>query len=600
LLRSHNVTHPILGEHRQVRARVVLAVLPVLAVGAFALAALDEPLESVLVPGSWASRTLRLLALAAGGTALVWAYRAARVLSRYGRTEVSLTLPPPESTPGLGSYPSRDALVAIRARLAQRYPKEVIEQFGRWAVQPYDRLRLEETFTIELDKARTESKAEFLLPGSDRERLTAALQAGKAGVVVVPLLWLRKGTLLDDLVVTDSADIRLVALSRPETAAMMGWAVVPLISLLTTGATDTAFDHDAWEMTDRIRQVLSHPEPVDPDLMWDTVLDELATAGHTASDLEARSPDEFVRFRELCHWLADHYVLAVEAPLPTGNYLSIRYTHSLTIPSVGPTSLSGRLEAMLGLEPRQYLIPIRAAVWFGSYHAEIDGRVRNQYVRRQEIVAIDREDPEPIDETMFATDGDHAPDQRPRMTLRNDSGYIYPHFHITNLGYVRNRRSLGWRVQFEEIPPGGLAPVVALSAAVTLIAAVFAVAAARITQLDLDAPALALAVPLFVITVFGFSFAGLLRSTLVVAAGFVGASLLSIASVLSLLTLRDVQPSTDQWFVLDEPTVLGQPFHLLLGGCAVLGMLMTLYLVAVLVVRLERYRLHQQSVHTGS
>jgi hypothetical protein len=594
------VTHPILGEHRQVRARVVLAVLPVLAVGAFALAALDEPLESVLVPGSSASRTLRLLALVAGVAALVWAYRAARVLSRYGRTEVSLTLPPPESTPGLGSYPSRDALVAIRARLAQRYPKEVIEQFGRWAVQPDDRLRLEETFTIELDKARTESKAEFLLPGSDRERLAAALQAGKAGVVVVPLLWLRKGTLLDDLLITDSADVRLVALSRPETAAMMGWAVVPLISLLTTGATDTAFDDDAWEMTDRIRQVLSHPEPVDPDLMWDTVLDVLATAGHPAADLEARSLDEFVRFRELCHWLADHYVLAVEAPLPTGNYLSIRYTHSLTIPSVGPTSLSGRLEAMLGLEPRRYLIPIRAAVWFGSYHAEIDGRVRNQYVRRQEIVAIDREDPEPVDETMFATDGDHAPDQRPRMTLRNDSGYIYPHFHITNLGYVRNRRSLGWRVQFEEIPPGGLAPVIALSAAVTLIAAVFAVAAARITQLDLDAPALALAVPLFVITVFGFSFAGLLRSTLVVAAGFVGASLLSIASVLSLLTLRDVQPSTDQWFVLDEPTVLGQPFHLLLGGCAVLGMLMTLYLVAVLVVRLERYRLHQQSVHTGS
>jgi hypothetical protein len=594
------VTHPILGEHRQVRARVVLAVLPLLAIGAFALAALDEPLESVLVPGSSASRMLRLLALVAGLASLVWAYRAARVLSQYGRTEVSLTLPPPESTPGLGSYPSRDALVAIRARLAQRYPTEVIEQFGRWAVQPHDRLRLEETFTIELDKARTQSRAEFLLPGPERERLSAAMQRGKAAVVVVPLLWLRKGTLLDDLLITDSADVRLVALSRPETAAMMGWAVVPLISLLTTGATDTAFDDDAWEMTDRIRQVLSHPEPIDPDLMWDTVLDVLAAAGHTAADLEDRSPDEFVRFRELCHWLADHYVLAVEAPLPTGNYLSIRYTHSLTIPSVGPTSLSGRLEAMLGLEPRQYLIPIRAAVWFGSYHAEIDGRVRNQYVRRQEIVAIDREDPEPIDETMFATDGDHAPDQRPRMTLRNDSGYIYPHFHITNLGYVRNRRSLGWRVQFEEIPPGGLAPVVALSAAVTLIAAVFAVAAARITQLDLDAPALALAVPLFVITVFGFSFAGLLRSTLVVAAGFVGASLLSIASVLSLLTLRDVQPSTDQWFVLDEPTVLGQPFHLLLGGCAVLGMLMTLYLVAVLVVRLERYRLHQQSVHTGS
>ena len=594
------MTHPSSDEHRQVRARVVLSVLPLLTVGTFALATLDEPLESVLAPGSSPSRVLRALAIVVGVAALVWAYRAARILSRYGRTEVSLTLPPPESAPELGTYPSRESLAATRARLGLRYPKEVIEQFGRWAVQPDDRLRLEETFTIELDKARTQSKAEFLLSGPDREQLAAALQGGKAAVVVVPLLWLRKGTLLDDLLVTDAADVRLVALSRPETAAMVGWAVIPLISLLTTGATDTAFDDAAWAMTDKIRQVLSYPEPVDPDLMWRRVLDILATAGHTADELRARSPEAFARFHELCSWLADHYVLAVEAPLPPGNYLSIRYVHSLTIPSVGPTTLTGRLESMLGLEPRQYLIPIRTAIWFRSYHAEIDGSVRNQYVRRQEIVAIDRDEPEPIDETMFATDGDHAPDQRPRMTLRNDSGYIYPHFHITNLGYVRNRRSLGWRVQFEEIPPGGLAPVIALSAAVTLIAAVFAVAAARITQLDLDAPALALAVPLFVITVFGFSFAGLLRSTLVVAAGFVGASLLSIASVLCLLTLRDVRQSTDQWFVFDELTLLGQPFHLLLGGCAALGLLMTLYLVAVLVVRLERYRLHQKSVHTGS
>jgi hypothetical protein len=125
------------------------------------------------------------------------------------------------------------------------------------------------------------------------------------------------------------------------------------------------------------------------------------------------------------------------------------------------------------------------------------------------------------------------------------------------------------------------------------------VAAARITQLDLDAPALALAVPLFVITLFGFSVGGLLRSSLTVAMGFVGSSLLALATVLALLTLRDVADSSQQWAVLEEPTLFGQPIHMLLAVCAVLGMLLTLHLASVLVVRLQRYRVHQRSVHGG-
>jgi hypothetical protein len=585
-------------ERQRLAARIVLAVVPVLVVGVFLLAVLDQPLDGAFPRGSAQSRIARVLLVSAGFAMLAAGYRAARLLGRLGRTHVSVTLPPPESSPPLGTYPTLAALRDTRSRLARRYPTAVIEQFGRWAVRPDDRLRLEETFTIELDKARIQSKAEFALDGLDRAALTAA--GGTTPVTVVPLLWLRKRTLLDDLAVTDAEGVRLVALSRPETATMIGWAVVPLLSLITTGETDAEFDDAAWALADRIRQVLVYPEPVAPQRMWFRVLALLRAAGHPADELRARSPEAFARFRELCQWLADHYVLAVEAPLPAGNYLAIRYTHSVTIPSVGPTSTAERLAGAIGLEPRRYLIPIRAAVWFASYHAEVDGRVRQQYVRRQSIVATDGPEPVPVDESMFRSDIAHTPEQRPRMTLRNDSGYLYPHFHVTNLGAVRDRRSLGWMIELEEIPPGGLAPVTALAAAVTLIAGVFAVAAARITQLDLDAPALALAVPLFVITVFGFSAGSLLRSTMTVALGFVASSALSIATVLALLTLRQVDDSTDQWSVLEQPTLLGQPFHMLLGICALAGMLLTLHLAGVLGVRLHRYRRHQQSVHGGS
>jgi hypothetical protein len=109
----------------------------------------------------------------------------------------------------------------------------------------------------------------------------------------------------------------------------------------------------------------------------------------------------------------------VEAPLPDGNFLAIRYTHSITLPAVAPGSTAERVATAIGLEPRQYLVPIRAAVWFASYHAEIDGRVRQQYVRRQRIVTTDGPEPGPVDEAMFATVTDHPPEQRPRSSPRS-------------------------------------------------------------------------------------------------------------------------------------------------------------------------------------
>jgi hypothetical protein len=285
----------------------------------------------------------------------------------------------------------------------------------------------------------------------------------------------------------------------------------------------------------------------------------------------------------------------VECPAPNGALLLIRFTQSVTVRSIGPGGLRGEVEDLIGLEPNRFEIPIFAAELFASYHAELDGRAQDRYVRFQEVVNDAVEGSPPVDDSVFQPNPNH-PDHPPGMMLRNDSGYIYPHLHLTNLGHLESPPRLAWRVHFEEIPPGGLAPVVAMSTAVTLVTAMFAVAVARISMLDLDAPALTLAVPLFVITVFGFSFTRLLRSTLSVVAGLLAASVLAVLAVIGLLTLRDIRPGELQPFVLTELTVLGVPFHLPLALCALAGLLLTSYLTLMLIVRTRRYRLHQQRV----
>jgi hypothetical protein len=563
----------------------------------FVLAALDQPVGGALVPPfGWLVRVALLLA---GCVAVVTAFAATRALSsaRGRGPEVSQVLPHRLQARYLGSFPSLDALQSDRRHVTDTYAKRAIVLFGRMLTDPAYRLRLEETITLDSDKARTQSKAEYSIPWPERRGLAEECRdAARPEVVLVPLLWPLKGTLLDDLVITDSGGVRLVALSRAETSALVGWACVPLFSAAVSGDPGSRFDASRWAVMNRIRQLIAYPDPVDPDELWERIEATMRDHDLDPGALAEAHPGAYANFRKTCRSLAQRYVLAVEVPVPAGALLSIQYTRSVTVRSFGPGGLRGGIEDMIGLEPSRFEIAIVAAELYASYHAEIDGRAQDRYVRFQEVVNNDAEGSPPVDDSVFQLNP-ARPDHPPRMMLRNDSGYIYPHLHLTNLGYLEAPPRLSWRVHFEEIPPGGLGPVVAMSTAVTLITMVFALAAARITALDLNAPALALAVPLFVITVFGFSFTRLIRSTLTVVGGFVAASVLAVLAVVTLLTLRDVGPGELQPFVLSGWTVLGLRFHLLLALCALAGLMLTSYLTAALIIWTRRYRVHQQRVH---
>ena len=577
------------------RWRLLWLAATLAAVVFFVLAALDQPVRAVVAgPYTW---LVRIGLLLAGCAAVVVAFVATKALSSARGPEVSMVLPRRPPARYLGTFPSLDVLQNDRRHVTETYAKRAIVLFGRMLTDPAYRLRLEETITLDSDKARTQSKAEYVIPWSERKGLSAECrELARPEVVLVPLLWPLKGTLLDDLVITDSRGERLVALARAETAALVGWACVPLFSAAVTGDPGSPFDASRWTVMNLVRQLIAYPDPVDPDELWERIEGIMRDHDLDPAELAAAHASAYANFRRTCRSLAQRYVLAVEVPVPTGAHLSIQYTRSVTVRSMGPGGLRGEIEELIGLEPSRFEIPIVAAELFSSYHAEIDGRAQDRYVRYQEVVHNDVEGSPPVDESVFRQNS-ARPDRPPRMMLRNDSGYIYPHLHLTNLGYLEAPPRLGWRVHFEEIPPGGLGPVVAMSTAVTLITLMFAIAAARISQFDLDAASLALAVPLFVITVFGFSFPRLLRSTLTVVAGFAAASVLAVLAVVTLLTLRDVGPGEQQPFVLSEPTVLGARFHVLLALCGLAGLILVSCLTAVLIVRTRRYRVHQQRVH---
>lgn len=583
------------GSSRRTTWRTLWLGAAVVAAALIILAALDQPVGR-LMPSPLADLA-RAGLLLAGLAAVLLSFVATRALSKARGPEVSVVLPRRPIARRLGIFPSLDALQDDRRLVSETYAKRAIVLFGRMLTDQTYRQRLEETITLDSDKARTQSKAEYFVPWPDRQGLFEECKDfARPEVVLVPLLWPLKGTLLDDLVITDASGERLVALSRAETAALVGWACVPLFAAAISGDPGTPLDADRWEIMNRIRQLIAYPDPVDPDEMWDRVEATMRDHGLDPDALADAHPGAYANFRRTCRSLAQRYVLAVECPVPRGAFLSIQYTRSVTVRSIGSGGLRGEIEEIIGLEPHRFEIPIVAAELFSSYHAEIDGRTRDRYVRFQDVVNNDIEGSPPVEDAVFQPNP-NRPDHPPRMMLRNDSGFIYPHLHLTNLGYLESPPRLGWRVHFEEIPPGGLGPVVAMSTAVTLVTAMFALATARITAFDLDAPSLALAVPLFVITVFGFSFSRLLRSTLTVVAGLLGASVLAVLAVVTLLTLRDIQPGELQPFVLVEPTLLGLRFHLVLALCALAGLLLTSYLTAVLIIRTRRYRIHQQRVH---
>jgi energy-converting hydrogenase Eha subunit A len=146
-----------------------------------------------------------------------------------------------------------------------------------------------------------------------------------------------------------------------------------------------------------------------------------------------------------------------------------------------------------------------------------------------------------------------------------------------------------WEVTYSEKPPGALVPVLTMTLSATVISLVLSVTLPRIATVDLNAPTLALAVPIFAITLFGFSFDRLFRSSLQAVYGFISAAILTV-----FVTVIAVFGHPPTWSMVD---VASLQIDYILVGCFLAGLATTCWLSLAL---RSQFRYYRQRILVGA
>ncbi|MGQ0574417.1 MAG: hypothetical protein ACT4RN_09455 [Pseudonocardia sp.] len=467
-------------------------------------------------------------------------------------------------------------------------------------------LKLEEFITLGNGRARSRSRAQFQFGRQELRDVAAAAHrlSPDDGLLkprlLLPLMVLRKGELLDDLDITDSSGNRLTVLALDDRIAAISATLVGLFAFTYFDSSDSR--HEFVERLGRVRgDTASAADRADRHILLFRELERQvcvtkrvtptsvaryfddAQAAHSVEAVAERRAGEL---REFCVAVAEHYILMIEAPLPDGCNLSIEYTRSRSLdlePGTRGTSfVAERLRRFFGLEPSAFRLPVNPTGRFTNYHAELNISTIGQYVWRQDLLLTD-------DRT---TPGDHDGDaragSRTRVTLSADSD-AHPHLYLDASDRSRAPASIRWFLELSEVPPGALAPVFAMAASATLIFGTFTffvprlqVASNGLLTIDADAAALIVTIPLFTLTVFGYSLERMLKSSLVAVFGFIGTGILVVIAAISLLV-------ADPALIADGATIFGRTFYFPLMLCTLASLTITVYVMIGWLLRLRRY-----------
>ncbi|MDP9208907.1 MAG: hypothetical protein M3O65_10515, partial [Actinomycetota bacterium] len=437
------------------------------------------------------------------------------------------------------------------------YPNLVIELFLDIFLSDSRRLRLQENLVQTPDGFTMSGRVDYLVGGLERPDDPGAIDS-----VIVPFLWGAKGRLYSNLVVTNSSGRRLTLLPQAQVTAMIGLAIeTPLRTALDIGP-DVALTETQRAVLRNLGALISIPEPVEPS-------DYLGMFEKIVVPLDVAA-DRLDEVRKLVEFFADGYVLAVEMPAARLAHRTLDYSYS-DPPETSRSSVSG----LFGLDsPHQAVELAAAATLFHSYHLVLEGRV-GSYARSTQLYRK-------------GADGKLRPDRSVRHRERRFSNSSV-HLHIDQPSTERPR--LTWQVTYEEIPPGSLPPIITMAFTNFLVALVLGFTTPLIENpIDFNAPTLMLAIPIFAITVFGFSFDRLVRSSIQAAVAYLlSATLTTASTLLSVLG----QPRTDapgRAILGAFRPVLGHPAYPPLLACALLSLLLMGGVAVLLLYKVWCYR----------
>jgi hypothetical protein len=388
---------------------------------------------------------------------------------------------------------------------------------------------------------------------------TGMVSGVNESTILLPLIKLKKRVMLDNLEITDGDGRHVAALLQEEVNGLLASVINNLFRIAFLSKSPSDVGRKLTEGEERLRWSLvnlaCHADRVDPSTKK-AILSLLDAKPSSVADLESLES-----LRAFCDFCAEHYLIVVEAELPRGSRLSMRY--SRTVPEYGRAAgWNDRVRVRLGLSPYRYSIPLRLPFDAPSYHFSMQG-VPGQYLAHEAL--INTKTGAQIDPATFS-----AVAPQPSLQGRHGSGLPYVHLYTTGLDKA-SPIGMSTQVEFDEIPPGALGGACVVSAACAVLIWFFALTQPGLRQAlasPSDLPALLLAVPAFAATWIGQSVDRILRSSSSAYVGLAISAVLSIASALlyvansggrsfytiknvtllhGLVSLKDVDMS---WFIL--------------------------------------------------
>lgn len=403
----------------------------------------------------------------------------------------------------------------------ERYSNAAIALFCRMLSSTQYQIRVTERAELLGASLRMRVSTDYVMSAHERARLSSKDETHQKGgqnfgdsephqeCLPVPVLKVSKGTLLDNLDVTDSNNVSLPVLSQQEARGLVAIAVLILFRLtfgpVTPGSSqDTAL----WAL----RRLVSRMGRVSSHIVESKGDENQSLQKVFRAAVEGLSPSSVGLLDELetfCCFFAKNYVVIADIPTPPSVRFLLKYTK--TIPLYGQTLGHGRKRTELGLVPYRFRVPLNLAFTAESYHFRMDIG-EGQFASGHYIAEV-------------ATDRHLA---QPEIRKRTNKGYIrtryrsgLPYAHLYTRGLNRSTPQ-EWTtvVEFAEVPPGALGAttiVATISASLVLLLSFVPPSGGP----SADTSAFLLAVPLFAATLVGHSIERVQRSSFTTYVGLV-------------------------------------------------------------------------------
>jgi len=321
----------------------------------------------------------------------------------------------------------------------------------------------------------------------------------------------------------DDNDQHVPALLQEEVNGLIAYVITNLFRITFLSYPPDQIGRKLTDVEERLRWSLinlaCHVDPVDTGTK-NAILGLLDTTPVSVAD-----PDTLDSLRRFCDFCAEHYLIVVEAELPRGSRLSMKYTR--TVPEYGRTAdWNDRLRVRLGLSPFRYSIPLRLSFDAPSYHFSMLG-VQGQYLARETLINT-------VTGRQIAPNVFDSVTPQPYLQGRYDSGLPYSHLYMRGL-HKAEVVDMSTRIEFDEIPPGALGGACVVAVACAVLIWFFALIQPGLQPSAAppsDMPALLLAVPAFAATWIGQSVDRILRSSSSAYVGLAVSAVLSITSAL--------------------------------------------------------------------